>query len=121
MNNGFDTYEDPDEFIKVLSNFIDGLNKQKLTKNSLERKEKEFKKIFNFLSGNGMYLIQILGEDHDKSNKIYKLLEKLALIDSKRYPDNTDNFQRNMRTAAIESKNRKSRKSRKSSKSRKAN
>jgi hypothetical protein len=111
-----DYYQDPDIFISKLSGFIAGLNNQRITGNYLERSKKEFKHLFNFLSGNGVYLITKLENNNQKSNKIYRLLEQLSILDSKRYPDEVDNIQATMRKNALVSKNRKGRKSRKLSK-----
>ena len=67
--------KDPDIFISKLSEFITGLNKQQITRSYLERSKNEFKHLFNFLSGNGMYLITNLDEYDERSNKIYIILK----------------------------------------------
>jgi hypothetical protein len=99
MNNDYD--HDPDIFISELSRFVDGLNKQRLTRNYLDKSKKEFKYLFDFLSENGMYLIERLRNNSEKCNKIYSLLEQLSIIDLKRYPDDVDNFLISMRETAL--------------------
>jgi len=99
MNNDYD--HDPDIFISELSRFVDGLNKQRLTAKYLDKSKKEFKYLFDFLSENGMYLIERLRNNSEKCNKIYSLLEQLSIIDLKRYPDDVDNFLISMRETAL--------------------
>jgi hypothetical protein len=105
---------DPDIFIRKLSEFIENLKNQQLTKNYLNKSKKEYKHLSKFMLKNGLYLIREIGRDSEKSSKIYGLLIKLQEISAKRYPDGIDIFQSAMRKNAVNSRNqKKSRKTRK--------